>query len=468
MKRLVVTPGRARGVTALPTMPGDHDWPEIGARSGPTSAVDAEICHTEGDGPCHSAVKPAPFTRRRVMASSPWGSWVAVEACAPGTVRVFRGVPASTADGPTTYAPITDRHGSELTLDARPERKAGETIPEAHVLAMAIVPLDKEDKEEERSDRGATVVVMTEQELRVFAIRRLNSYVKAYFECAAIAEDGRLSYDTFLGRDRGRLVGLAADDANVAVVASRVARVLFRVDRLDLRPEKAMHDGPDTNIQTQGVFRAEPRDGPVVACAFIDSGTRTAQTPSDPGTVNCAMGFEKEIRLVRFVGEGYEVFNRVLVDAPGPVRSIAVHGGWLFASTEFQTALPSTLSNDGNHWKAREPVNFAFQNAARFAGEGTKAGKSETAIPLLDDGRDAQVETPFLRARREDPAEKTKRLQDMVQPFLPAELRGSLPPAEVSEGSEGVKEAERRDPRATLCVASALRRATTTTTTTTR
>jgi hypothetical protein len=38
----------------------------------------------------------------------------------------------------------------------------------------------------------------------------------------------------------------------------------------------------------------------------------------------------------------------------------------------------------------------------------------------------------------------------MVQPFLPAELRGSLPPAEGSEGSEGVKEAERRDPRATL------------------
>lgn len=408
--------------------------------------MDAEICHTEGDGPCHSAVKPAPFTRRRVMASSPWGSWVAVEACAPGTVRVFRGVPASTADGPTTYAPITDRHGSELTLDARPERKAGETIPEAHVLAMAIVPLDKEDKEEERSDRGATVVVMTEQELRVFAIRRLNSYVKAYFECAAIAEDGRLSYDAFLGRDRGRLVSLAADDANVAVVASRVARVLFRVDRLDLRPEKAMHDGPDTNIQTQGVFRAELKDGPVVACAFIDSGTRARQT-SPPGTV-AAMGFEKEIRLVRFVGEGYEVFNRVLVDAPGPVRSIAVFGGWLFASTDFETALPSTF-RDGNHF-AREPVNFAFQNAARFAGEGTKAGKSETAIPLLDDGRDAQVETPFLRARREDPAEKTKRLQDMVQPFLPAELRGSLPPAEVSEGSEGVKEVERRDPRATL------------------
>ena len=199
--------------------------------------MDAEICHTEGDGPCHSAVKPAPFTRRRVMASSPWGSWVAVEACAPGTVRVFRGVPASTADGPTAYAPITDRHGSELTLDARPEL-AGETIPEAHVLAMAIVPLDKEDKEEERSERGATVVVMTAEELRVFAIRRGDSGPgKEYFECAASAS-GRLSYDTFLGRDRGRLVGLAADDANVAVVASRVARVLFRVNRFDVRRRK--------------------------------------------------------------------------------------------------------------------------------------------------------------------------------------------------------------------------------------
>ena len=408
--------------------------------------MDAEICHTEGDGPCHSAVKPAPFTRRRVMASSPWGSWVAVEACAPGTVRVFRGVPASTADGPTAYAPITDRWGSELTLDARPETIPGETIPEAHVLAMAIVPLDKEDKDEERSERGATVVVMTEQELRVFAIRRLNSYVQAYFECAAILGDGRLSHDTFLGRDRGRLVGVAADDANVAVVASRVARVLFRVNRFDVRPEEVMHDCSLPNGQTlKGVFRAELRDGPVVACAFIDSGTRTAQTPSDPGTVACAMGFEKEIRLVRFVGEGYEVLRRVLVDAPGPVRSIAVHGGWLFASTERETALPTF--RDGSHF-AREPVNFAFQNAARFAGERTKAS-SETAILIGDDGRDAEVETPFLRARREDPAEKTKRLQDMVQPFLPAELRG-IEPAEVSEGSEGVKEAERRDPRATL------------------
>ena len=428
-------------------MPGDHDWPEIGARSGPTSAVDAEICHTEGDGPCHSAVKPAPFTRRRVMASSPWGSWVAVEACAPGTVRVFRGVPASTADGPTAYAPITDRHGSELTLDARP-LPAGETIPEAHVLAMAIVPLDKEDAFG-RSERGATVVVMTAEELRVFAIRRGDSGLEAYFECAHYrAEDGRLSHDTFLGRDRGGLVGVAADDANVAVVASRVARVLFRVDRFDLRPEKAMHNGPDTNIQTQGVFRAEPRDGPVVACALLDSATRNKrQTSQDPGTV-AAMGLEKEIRVVRFVGEGYEVSHRVLVDAPGPVRSIAVFGGWLFASTEFQTALPSTF-RDGNHF-AREPVNFAFQNAARFAGEGTKAGKSETAILIGDDGRDAEGEPLFLRARREDPSEKTKRLQDMVQPFLPAELRGSLPPAEGSEGSEGVKEAERRDPRATL------------------
>jgi hypothetical protein len=238
---------------------------------------------------------------------------------------------------------------------------------------MAIVPLDKEDKEEERSERGATVVVMTAEELRVFAIRRLNSYVQAYFECAAILGDGRLSHDTFLGRDRGRLVGVAADDANVAVVASRVARVLFRVIRFDVCSEKAMHNGPDPNIQTQGVFRAELKDGPVVACAFIDSGTRNKrQTPSDPGTVACAMGFAKEIRLVRFVGEGYETLRRVLVDAPGPVRSIAVHCGWLFASTEFQTALPSTF-RDGNHF-AREPVNFAFQNAARFAGERTKAG----------------------------------------------------------------------------------------------
>jgi hypothetical protein len=199
-----------------------------------------------------------------------------------------------------------------------------------------------------------------------------------------------------LGRDRGRLVGVAADDANVAVVASRVARVLFRVNRFDVCSEKAMHDGPDTNIQTQGVFRAEPRDGPVVACAFIDSGTRNKrQTPSDPGTVACAMGFAKEIRLVRFVGEGYEVLRRVLVDAPGPVRSIAVHGGWLFASTEFQTALPSTF-RDGNHF-AREPVNFAFQNAARFAGEGTKAS-SETAILIGDDGRDAEVDAVSARA----------------------------------------------------------------------
>ena len=408
--------------------------------------MDAEICHAEGDGPCHSAVKPAPFTRRRVMASSPWGSWVAVEACAPGTVRVFRGVPASTADGPTAYAPITDRWGSELTLDARPETIPGETIPEAHVLAMAIVPLDKEDKEEERSERGATVVVMTEQELRVFAIRRGDSGPgKEYFECAASAS-GRLSYDTFLGRDRGRLVGVAADDANVAVVASRVARVLFRVNRFDVCSEKAMHDSSLPNGQTRGVFRAEPRDGPVVACALLESATRTAQTSRDPGTV-AAMGFEKEIRVVRFVGEGSEVLHRVLVDAPGPVRSIAVHGGWLFASTDFETALPTF--RDGSPF-AREPVNFAFQNAARFAGEGTKAGMSETAILIGDDGRDAEVETPFLRARREDPSEKTKRLQDMVQPFLPAELRGSLPPAEVSEGSEGVKEAERRDPRATL------------------
>ena len=96
--------------------------------------MDGEICHTEGDGPGHRVVKPAPFPRRRVMASSPCGEWVAVEACAPGTIRVFRGVPAETADGTTKHVPITDRHGRELTLDTRPE-----TRPEARVLALEVV-----------------------------------------------------------------------------------------------------------------------------------------------------------------------------------------------------------------------------------------------------------------------------------------------------------------------------------------
>ena len=140
--------------------------------------------------------------------------------------------------------------------------------------------------------------------------------------------------------------------------------------------------------------------------------------------------------------EGYEVLRRVLVDAPGPVRSIAAHGGWLFASTERETALPTFREKNGSPF-SREPVNFAFARATRFAGE--RASSETGELGDFSDGRDAS-ETPFLRARLEHPATKTKRLQDMVQPFLPAELRG-IEPAEVSEGSEG-SEAERGDPRA--------------------
>ena len=414
--------------------------------------MDGEICHTEGDGPGHRVVKPAPFPRRRVMASSPCGEWVAVEACSPGTIRVFRGVPAETADGTTKHVPITDRHGRELTLDTRPE-----TRPGAHVLALEVVAMhDPHDTKK----NGATVLAMTPDELRAFAIRRTTVPLDetheeehdARFECVASAESFVFPHDTCLGVDRGRLVGLASSKKNakpyarhVAVVAARVAR-FFALGDLRLRTPMPKQDG-------HLGYHPSPRDGPVVACAFLDLETEhRARIPAirnrnnggtGPASAHvAAIGFEKEIRVVRF-SDGFpdrvSAVRRVLVDAPGPVRSIAAHAGWIFASTERKIALTSF----GDF--AREPVNFAFARASA-AGEkkrGASPDGSETA-ELGEARPDASV-VPFLRARL-DPDAETRKLRDMVRPFLPAELRG-IEPATVGASE---REAEPSDARATL------------------
>lgn len=440
---VVVTPGRADAGSPPGTMSGDHDWPEIRARSGPTSAVDGEICHTEGDGPGHRVVKPAPFPRRRVMASSPCGEWVAVEACAPGTIRVFRGVPAETADGTTKHVPITDRHGRELTLDMRPE-----TRPEAHVLALEVVAIAP-DPHDEKKDSSATVLTVfatTPDELRAFAIRRIavtssdeeHEENAKGFECVA---DQIIQHDTCLGVNRGRLVGLASnakpDARHVAVVASRVARFLPLGDlflpRRTAVPEQDGHLG----------FHPNETDGPVVACAFLDLETEhraripTVRNESTGRRLTAhvaAIGFEREIRIVRFL-DGFpdrvSAARRVLVDAPGPVRSIAAHAGWIFASTDRKIALTSF----GDKHR-REPMNFAFARASA-AGEKKKGASpdgSETAE--LGEARedDASV-VPFLRARL-DPDAETRKLRDMVRPFLPAELRGIEPATLASRESE--------------------------------
>ena len=414
--------------------------------------MDGEICHTEGDGPGHRVVKPAPFPRRRVMASSPCGEWVAVEACAPGAIRVFRGVPAETADGTTKHVPITDRHGRELTLDTRPE-----TRPGAHVLALEVVAMhDPHDTKK----NGATVLAMTPDELRAFAIRRTTVPLDetheeehdARFECVASAESFVFPHDTCLGVDRGRLVGLASSKKNakpyarhVAVVAARVAR-FFALGDLRLRTPMPKQDG-------HLGYHPSPRDGPVVACAFLDLETEhRARIPAirnrnnggtGPASAHvAAIGFEKEIRVVRF-SDGFpdriSAVRRVLVDAPGPVRSIAAHAGWIFASTERKIALTSF----GDF--AREPMNFAFARASA-AGEkkrGASPDGSETA-ELGEARPDASV-VPFLRARL-DPDAETRKLRDMVRPFLPAELRG-IEPTTVGASE---REAEPSDARATL------------------
>ena len=100
----------------------------------------------------------------------------------------------------------------------------------------------------------------------------------------------------------------------------------------------------------------------MVACAFLDSETEHRLRISNvhTGTASAhvaAIGFEREIRVVRFF-DGFpdrvEVLRRVLVDAPGPVRSITAHAGWIFASTERKIALTSF----GDF--AREPMNFCL------------------------------------------------------------------------------------------------------------
>ena len=407
--------------------------------------MDGEICHTEGDGPGHRVVKPAPFPRRRVMASSPCGEWVAVEACAPGTIRVFRGVPAETADGTTKHVPITDRHGRELTLDTRPE-----TRPEAaHVLALEVVAIAQHDPHDEKKDAAATVLTVfatTPDELRAFAIRRIavtssdeeHEENAKGFECVA---DQIIQHDTCLGVNRGRLVGLASnakpDARHVAVVASRVARFLPLGDlflpRRTAVPEQDGHLG----------FHPNETDGPVVACAFLDLETEhrarvpTVRNESTGRRLTAhvaAIGFEREIRIVRFF-DGFpdrvSAARRVLVNAPGPVRSIAAHAGWIFASTDRKIALTSF----GDKHR-REPMNFAFARASA-AGEKKKGASpdgSETAE--LGEARedDASV-VPFLRARL-DPDAETRKLRDMVRPFLPAELRGIEPATLASRESE--------------------------------
>ena len=431
---VVVTPGRADAGSPPGTMSGDHDWPEIRARSGPTSAVDGEICHTEGDGPGHRVVKPAPFPRRRVMASSPCGEWVAVEACAPGTIRVFRGVPAETADGTTKHVPITDRHGRELTLDMRPE-----TRPEAHVLALEVVAIAP-DPHDEKKDSSATVLTVfatTPDELRAFAIRRIavtssdeeHEENAKGFECVA---DQIIQHDTCLGVNRGRLVGLASnakpDARHVAVVASRVARFLPLGDlflpRRTAVPEQDGHLG----------FHPNETDGPVVACAFLDLETEhraripTVRNESTGRRLTAhvaAIGFEREIRIVRFF-DGFpdrvSAARRVLVDAPGPVRSIAAHAGWIFASTDRKIALTSF----GDKHR-REPMNFAFARASA-AGEKKKAPLRMDQKPPSSEkrARTTPPSCPFC-ARVSTPTPKRENFETWSGLSFPRSFAGSNP-----------------------------------------
>ena len=390
--------------------------------------MDGEICHTEGDGPGHRVVKPAPFPRRRVMASSPCGEWVAVEACAPGTIRVFRGVPAETADGTTKHVPITDRHGRELTLDTRPE-----TRPEARVLALEVVashdPHDVSQKIKGRPEDGATVFAMTPDELRAFAIRRRRTTSDetheehARFECVF---RNVFPHDTTLGVDRGRLVGLASNAKPyarcVAVVASNVARFfalgdLIRGSRTHI-PKQDGHLG----------FHPSSRDGPVVACAFLDSETEHRLRISNvhTGTTSAhvaAFGFEREIRVVRFF-DGFpdrvEVLRRVLVDAPGPVRSIAAHAGWIFASTERKIALTSF----GDF--AREPMNFAFARASARAKRKRAPLRMDQKPPSSEKRAPTPPSCPFC-ARVSTPTPKRESFETWSGLSFPRSFAGSNP-----------------------------------------
>ena len=182
-------------------------------------------------------------------------------------------MPAETADGTTKHVPITDRHGRELTLDTRPE-----TRPEARVLALEVVashdPHDVSQKNKRATRRRSDsfrddAPTRTQARSRYDdAVRHQTKHTKNTLVSSACFETCFLTTQLWVwiavGWSASRQTRSRTRDASPSSRPS-VARFfalgdLIRGSRTHI-PKQDGHLG----------FHPSSRDGPVVACAFLDS-----------------------------------------------------------------------------------------------------------------------------------------------------------------------------------------------------
>lgn len=433
----LITPGVA---SAWCTMRGDGESSyELAVESSPLVAVqhdDAEG-QTRGGEPGGTPEKGRPVMAR--CADFFGVVFVAITASPPGTVRLFRETRG--AHGKWSHTPLTDIAGNELSLHVDDRLSWVSETQQSNPPKVVALEMGKG-----WDDESVLLFVATVSRARTFTISTHAKRPTAFVVYPHLSFDNAWTEhfvrepQTTHGplvcvaiRDSRKLEDIDGDDQ--AAFPSRI--------RLAVAGQRAVTvccvPGLTDSFHWNSWIACE-KDGPVVSCAFLSDSSVTGVSfgvdDSATASVVLAVGFKKEIVLVKFAltlamheqnvqNEKHvpTVLRRILVHAPGPVRSVVTCFDALFVTTERSTELPTPFSFGG---VAQPPVNFAFEHVSKYesvSGGAGFLGEELVESALNDDSRMHPDGVPYITANAKDVYSKHETLRSMVAPFLSPELK---------------------------------------------
>ena len=382
-------------------MRGDVAWRALGVESSPLVVVDDADAERQRGGAEFGTTSGRCVARCADFDA--FGGLLAVSSHPPGTVKLFR--EAQTNGWMVTHEPLVDGNGDPLLVHANDSLSDEHTEQSPGVVSLELA---------KSHDASFVLFVLTETLLRAFRICPSTTH-----NAVVITQhvgDQQLTDLSAQQHEHGRVVGLSVGSSGRSVAVAwknAVTLCLFNSFADSFR---------------HSTFKTAALDGPVVSSAVLDSdlGKRVGESSDDENETIVAIGLRKEILLVKFVLDGTDpgsvtrdknnvtVVRRILIDAPGPVRSVSTHGAVFFVTTERNTALPSFGASE------RQPVNFAFAESGL---RNISISESELT-ESIQDGSAAAI--PFLRANvgyMEAQHRKVDTLRSLVTHFLSPELR---------------------------------------------
>ena len=382
-------------------MRGDVAWRALGVESSPLVVVDDADAERQRGGAEFGTTSGRCVARCADFDA--FGGLLAVSSHPPGTVKLFR--EAQTNGWMVTHEPLVDGNGDPLLVHANDSLSDEHTEQSPRVVSLELA---------KSHDASFVLFVLTETLLRAFRICPSTTH-----NAVVITQhvgDQQLTELSAKQHEHGRVVGLSVGSSGRSVaVAWKNAVTLCSFNSF-------------ADSFRHSTFKTAALDGPVVSSAVLDSdlGKRVGEISDDENETIVAIGLRKEILLVKFVLDGTDpgsvtrdknnvtVVRRILIDAPGPVRSVSTHGAVFFVTTERNTALPSFGASE------RQPVNFAFAESGL---RNISISESELT-ESIQDGSAAAI--PFLRANvgyMEAQHRKDDTLRSLVTHFLSPELR---------------------------------------------